>query len=569
MAVYGFDIYGDSPYGWLETNFDAEPFLAMPQTYGQWTTVEKTQQYEDGTEVTFEERRRIGELLVSWNVPSGEYERLRLVRNTRGFSAHQDDGLVLFDELKESALSSIMDRGLKPGAFIYYTLWAYNEDFIPFGALGWRRAGDTIGIPLKDHGYRNRLWELLPDMYAEADRTMWKYTSQFPKDRDLAWEKGGPLQRFIGVIGEQLDHIRSEYESLFTLRDIDQMSAGMLPLLAHELGVRVEAELGSQLTRKLLKNSVYISQHKGTPMGVRALVSSAAGWDCDLLYDSMERKLDVLLLPDRLNLIPNPGFAVDLLGWEADPEETLISRSSEMSVFHDHAMKVEPAVGNTAGELTVWAPDEAGYPIAIYGLVRYGDERKTYAATQPEGGVQAELLPFRPKQVEFWHRYTFSCYINSNVSRKAFLTASFLDENKEFVASERSPGQWTEVLTDVQWDEDSTRHELTVFVPKTARYAGVAVEILGAEAGDEHWIDGLLLELSYESKPYFDGSFDPHQHYFWHGNAHSSPSYFYSRRLLRGQRLSALMHDHMPGDVNFELVFGEGAIAPLENPDFF
>jgi len=517
-SVYGYTVYGDNVYGWLRVEYDVEPFRATSYDYGNLTVI--------------------------WQIPTGQWNAMRLVRSLTGFPVHEDDGEILYEAPREEVDPQVHDEGLEPGVFHYYSLWAYIEITVDDQTFStWRRAGNAIGIPLKDFGYQEKMLSLLPEFYMDRDR-----------DLTTQREERGPLERTMRMFGEQFDHIRGEYETLLHLRDIDKVSEGLLPLMAHEFDMEIEGELGATYSRRMIQNAVYIYQHKGTKLGMRALVAAATGWDSDPYYDETEGKVIVPLFPDRLNLIPNPSFETVMTGWASDAH-TEAQRDETTSRYGGASMRLQRASGGDPGALRAFAPSEMDIPVAIYGWTSYGDESVTYAddTYELEGGFQAAMIPFRPSPVAFWHHYTFSAHIKSEISRTAFLVVSFFDENKEFVTSARSRPFTTST-------EEWVRPWVRDLVPRHVHFAAVAVEIQGTE-DESHWVDGVLLERADEALPYFDGSFEPLSWYFWDQNTHQSASYFYDRRLPRQNRLAQLIPEHIPMGLDFEIRVGEGALA--------
>lgn len=243
MSKYGIDFYGPpTVYGEIPLiTFDARPVTAVSTDYG--------------------------EIKVTWHTPTGSWDRLRLTRDTAGFSPRADMGTMLVDASSVGATppTEFLDTGLTEGQFYYYTVWVHDVTIPTLPT--WKRAGDVIGLAVQDWGHSSRMFALVPMIYRDKD-------AETP---DNATGRG-QLERFLDIPGFQADHIRTEFETLKSINDPDKVSGGLLPLMARQLGFGYEADLGMRLARTQMKNAVHIYKHKGAAIGVEALVSSLTGW---------------------------------------------------------------------------------------------------------------------------------------------------------------------------------------------------------------------------------------------------------------------------------------------------
>lgn len=250
MAIYGLDFYGLS-----NTRYGARAFL----------------QYS-AEPVLANSRGRYGELRVSWTSPAGMWSRLRLVRNSYGVPVDEDDGVLLLDVLsgpaaggaRQPEVRAFTDTGLDPGRFQYYAVWVFDP-----AAGEWVRAGQTTGLPLKNFGYGQRLWELTPSVH--------RTTSS-----DLLATDNEELRLFLQLFGTQLDHLRGEYETLLAVNDPQQVAGNLLPLMAQQYGQVYEPELGMRQMRTLLSATVRLYRTKGTETGIESAIQALSGYTARL-----------------------------------------------------------------------------------------------------------------------------------------------------------------------------------------------------------------------------------------------------------------------------------------------
>jgi len=234
MAVYGISHYGTTTYG--EASFielRANNFTARPEGYTG--------------------------LFLSWDLPSGTWETLRLVRSSFGFPTTVNDGTTLFeDDLADARTTYVdgLDVSLHQGRFYYYTLFVYVTSSSAYQAVG-----RTMELVTQDYESGERMFALLPQVH---------------RDRDA--DHGAQLERFLGLFGYQFDRLRTEGTTLLNTYQIDLVSGGLLPVLAQMFGIDDEPELGQRTTRTILKNAVYLAKIKGTKPGIEGVVSAWTGW---------------------------------------------------------------------------------------------------------------------------------------------------------------------------------------------------------------------------------------------------------------------------------------------------
>lgn len=253
MGIYGVDFYGTAYYGApLYLSFDARPFTAEPVGYGalrlRWVNPRLDWEYDDVEE--------------EWVLGSeGQWSQLRVVRSSYGFPIFPEDGVTVLEQGTES-ITTFIDNDVREGRFYYYSIFVFeveNEQ--------WVRAGDTIGLPTKDHAYGGRLFELMPQFMRQADL-----------ERRTAAHDAGPLLRYLNILGMSLDHLRTEYETLRWLRNPERISGGLIWPLAEMFGIPFEPAIGMRQARVWLRDAVYLYRIKGTRPGVEAAASAMTGW---------------------------------------------------------------------------------------------------------------------------------------------------------------------------------------------------------------------------------------------------------------------------------------------------
>lgn len=245
MSKYGIDYYGTAYYGAAAlVDFNATPFVAKPVGYSS--------------------------LELDWVTPAGAWDLLRLVRNSFGFAVAADDGDVLFEDANGVSRIVYLDKGqqpnnvgLKPGNPYYYTLFARDSS-----SLVWKRAGDTIGISVKDYNTSTNMYNYLPTIL----------TSQAPYDASLE-QNNEQLRKFLSLFALHLDLYKSQAENIANRYDVTNLNGVLIPVFMKQFGLTYEPELGLKQSRILLRNATILYEDKGSLKGISQFIKAYAGYD--------------------------------------------------------------------------------------------------------------------------------------------------------------------------------------------------------------------------------------------------------------------------------------------------
>jgi len=258
MAVYGRDFYGLAKYGAaVYVEYDVQPFTAEPVDYG---------------------KNRI-----RWNMPSGTYSSLRLIRSRQGFSANVNDGDVLLDTTNPT--SEFIEADVSPGVWYYYSLYLLV-------AGSWVRAGTVSCLSVSDYGTKDLLNELIPRYYRYTRRIHSAITDQYVilADEDMAnvfdpdqYDRVNQhLVSFLDVLGWGFDLLKTYHETTLQVHDPYVIHPENLERLAHMLGTSYEVAVPQRVMRNKVANASLISRSRATLEGLRDEVALSTGYDVDL-----------------------------------------------------------------------------------------------------------------------------------------------------------------------------------------------------------------------------------------------------------------------------------------------
>jgi tail protein P2 I len=259
VGVYGIDLYGQGRFGrdpsLVRPDFSVDPFQAIPLDY---STLHLTWQKPQSSACTF----------------------LRLVRNPRNLPQDEDDGLYLWGSATTTPTyaepvqrpANLTDLDLDSG-FLYYTMWGWDS----VNSI-WVRCSDLIALVPINWGYGYRLYNLMPMAYRDRDIVLVDPYNPWPVDNPRP-----PLQRYLSLLGFQIDFIRTELESLMSVNDAQNCSGALLPLMAQQLGLQNEPEIGMQQERQLTSNAIHLYKLKGSPRGISEFTSLLTSYPMSVL----------------------------------------------------------------------------------------------------------------------------------------------------------------------------------------------------------------------------------------------------------------------------------------------
>lgn len=188
---------------------------------------------------------------------------------------------------------------------------------------------------------------------------------------------------------------------------------------------------------------------------------------------------DITPLWDATNLLPNPSFEVDTVGWTAGAGASALTRVS--------AVGLSGAVGSWMLRWTTTASDSDIYP------------------------VQARV---RPGERQWW-----SILLYSPTPRNARLSVQFLDANSVVIGQVNGAYNMTSAA-------GLTRHSVNTIAPANAAFIFVFVHTTGNSGGQQHYADGAYVVASVFDPGYFDGATTDtaDYDYAWTGTANASTS---------------------------------------------
>lgn len=427
MARYGVDYYGLVPYGSESAafiEFDASPFTATPVGYSK--------------------------IRLNWTSPSGDWSRIRLVRNTYGFPLSVDDGTVVYDELKSFDLGEFDDEGqlpedigLKPGIAYHYSLFVFDVQ-----NEVWVKAGNAFGISIKNYGTFDYMYNNLPGVYKTTNLKVITDTGS-----------NDDLEDFLRVFAVAVDLYKTNADLVRQTYNTSVAYAPIIPVMMQQFGLTFEPELGLQQSRILLRNVAYIDKSKGSLEGIENFIKAFTGYD-QITTPSKNIMLDY----------NDSSFEESIGRWASIANATLSRVTSSTVAPYSEPTLVSPFQNKATGALKVLCG--AG-----------GDAEFACGLSAPKT---------RGIPVEAGHVYTFSIYSRAaTATRGIYLDMRWYNLYGQEL-SRAGETNWTNTTSG--W----TRGSVTDTAPVDCFFMIPSIRIQGSAASEVHYFDAAQVEESSE-----------------------------------------------------------------------
>lgn len=432
MSRYGIDYYGVGTYGRTGgyVDFDASPFVARSVGYQR--------------------------IEFNWFPPTGNWSRIRLVRNTYGFPLSVDDGAVVLEEEKNFSSGYFIDEGvevgLKPASGYHYSLFVLATE-----TGTWIKAGDAVGISSKDFNSLSRMYDGIPAIYKTKNLSSVTDNAENPD-----------LEKFLKVFAVEYDLYKTSANLLLNTYDTSLTYAPLIPVMMQQFGVSYEPELGLQQSRILLRNAVYINKSKGSFEGLTNFIKAFTGYDEET---SMGKNL-MLDYNDSSFEESSGRWAVT-----AGTGTIAVALSSEVVPYS------EP-------DLPSSFPNKINGSLKITKSVATGDIELACGKSAPKT---------RGIPVKEGFSYTFSLRSKSNTNNR-LVTVGIIWYDRDGQELSRS-GEGFATNNSITW---STRVSSTGVAPVNAYFAVPYLRIDAAASGEIHYVDAAQFEQSSEGPTSFE-----------------------------------------------------------------
>lgn len=364
---YGFPVYGGSPI----LRLSVEPMSILVLTHTK--------------------------VLVSWNPPTGNFTKVKLVRNQSGYPEDVQDGIVVYEEdtpIQLLSRLSIIDgstdtAGATPfvsGKYVYYRMFlSYLDE--------WVKAGSISALVPNDYESQDKVFNILPRVFTSVEQTplgqidtrllvtssgnttlvegdIYDEATFDAANAALSIEQieavgvyVNALYNFLGGIGLTLDEYLTNIENLRPRQANVEPPLPLIPLETSHLGLVSETALPVKNQKRLVREALFMYAHKGTQLGLETYVESLTGFE------------PVITVSENLLLTPQDATFYNSIGsWTATnatltaSTDVLVDTTSVKVIDEEYSCKV---VASASGAMSLGNANVRTQGIPVIGGEEY------------------------------------------------------------------------------------------------------------------------------------------------------------------------------------------------------
>lgn len=226
---------------------------------------------------------------LNWSVETSiAWQEIWIVASTTGHPVTVLDGRVVTVVTSGDPFYNVIDSGLTPGTWYYYTLFVKINDGVNTYYQAIKQADALLPTEYKN---TERLFRRIPEYYRITDLDL-----------------GQPLRRFVDLVGYEMDYTQTLMDTVRDIRKLQTIPVPALAAVANMLGVGPEANgISESRLRYLVQNIMHLRLRKGTLGGVASYIAALTGYQAKVTQVNATR-IDVSIYAQRVNLVKNPKF---------------------------------------------------------------------------------------------------------------------------------------------------------------------------------------------------------------------------------------------------------------------
>jgi hypothetical protein len=208
---------------------------------------------------------------IRWQSPTGEFTKIKLVRNQFGFPETSEDGVTIWEENATEGTvsrSSFVDGEDNPdqtpivnGRQVYYTMFLFTDQKV------WVNAGQITDLMPLDHGVHKRIMDIIPKVY----------TSQIQSPLGVT-DETSDLYNFMGGIAFTHDQFLTQLDVLRPQHSSEGIAFSTLFQNSLSVGLTPEPALPVKNQKRLIREALFMYSHKGMQNGINAYAESLTGF---------------------------------------------------------------------------------------------------------------------------------------------------------------------------------------------------------------------------------------------------------------------------------------------------
>lgn len=208
---------------------------------------------------------------VEWQFPTGDFTKIKLVRNQFGFPENSEDGLTIWEEAATEGTVSrsfFVDGEDNPdqtpivnGRQVYYTMFLFTDAKI------WVNAGQITDLMPLDHGVHKKIMDIIPKVF----------TSDIQSPLGVT-DEASALYNFMGGVAFTHEQFLSQLDVLRPQRSSEGIAFSTLEQNSFSVGLVPEPALPVKNQKRLIREALYMYSHKGMKSGIDTYAESLTGF---------------------------------------------------------------------------------------------------------------------------------------------------------------------------------------------------------------------------------------------------------------------------------------------------
>jgi hypothetical protein len=251
MSKYGYSVYGANKYGITpKLAYSVEPMSINVVTFN--------------------------EVFVSWQIPTGDFTRFRVVRNQNAWPETSEDGVIIYEVISQDGLSLEGSLGkssfydgvenptqthINPGRNIFYRVFLFTADNI------WVRAGQISEVVPEDTGATKKVIDLLPRVLTSSDLSPLGVV-----------DEASELYKFLDGMSFSYEQMMTEIKLARPAHNLESSNYKTIPGEVLNLGLNPEPNLPMLRQRALIREAIPLYANKGTKLGIADYAESLTGF---------------------------------------------------------------------------------------------------------------------------------------------------------------------------------------------------------------------------------------------------------------------------------------------------
>lgn len=251
MSRYGYFTYGNAAYGLTPTlAYSVEPMSLTVLNFS--------------------------EAYLTWQAPTGNFTRLRVVRNQNAFPETPEDGVIIYEQnstdgstLADVAMATSFYDGLEnpdqlplsEGRNIFYRVFLYTADEV------WLKAGQVHDVIPNNTGATEKIVNLLPRVLTTPELSPLGVV-----------DETSDLYQFLDGLGFLYEQLLTEIKLARPSHSIDISNYNTIPGETLNVGLLPEPNLPELRQRALIREAISLYATKGTKQGVENYAEALTGF---------------------------------------------------------------------------------------------------------------------------------------------------------------------------------------------------------------------------------------------------------------------------------------------------